>query len=284
MAEMTASYTTETFQGQPCVRLALPCGDTALVALHGATVISWVAGGRERLFLSATSHFNGRDAIRGGVPVCWPQFNTRGTLPKHGFVRTLPWTADVPPLLANDRAEATLRLPSGPVTQAIWAQAFDARLAITLTPGGLRVTLNVDNTDALPLAFTGALHTYLAVDDITQARLTGLGGQPEWDALTDANHTAADSLCFNGNFDRVYVAAAAPLTLQDGAHRLVIAQSTGWADTVVWTPGADNAARMADMEPGGDQRMLCVEAAQVFRPVTVPAGRQWQGWQEFNVA
>jgi len=280
---MTATCVSETFQGQPCVRLGLPGGDTALVALHGATVVSWVAGGRERLFLSAASPFNGRDAIRGGVPVCWPHFNVRGCLPKHGFVRNLAWAADVPPVLTAHAAHATLRLSSGPLTQALWPQAFDARLTVVLTPGGLRVTLDVANPDGQPLVFTGALHTYFAVDDIAQAQLTGLGGQSEWDALSDANGIAADTLRFPGGFDRVYHAAAAPLTLHDGAHRLAIAQSPEWAHTVVWTPGAANAAGMADMAPGGHQRMLCVEAAQVLHPITVAAGAQWQGWQQLNV-
>lgn len=283
MAEAQATCQPETFQGLPCLRLCLPQGDTVLVAEHGAHVLSWVSAGRERLYLSANSHFNGRDAIRGGVPVCWPQFNARGTLPKHGFARNLPWVADVPPALTADSAEATLRLPSGPATLALWPQVFETRLVVSLSPGRLRLALSVNNTGAQPLAFTGALHTYLAVDDITQARLTGLGGQPEWDALSDTHGTAADTLHFPGSFDRVYNATAATLILHDGAHLLAIEQSADWAHSVVWTPGAANAAGMADMAPGGHQRMLCVEAAQVFEPITVPAHGQWQGWQQFNV-
>ena len=79
------------FLGQPGLRLRLPCGDTAWVALQGAQVLSWVASGRERLYLSPKTLLDGQSAIRGGVPVCFPQFNQRGPLPKHGFVRNLPW-------------------------------------------------------------------------------------------------------------------------------------------------------------------------------------------------
>jgi glucose-6-phosphate 1-epimerase len=71
--------------------------------------------------------------------------------------------------------------------------------------------------------------------------------------------------------------------LHTGPHRLAISQSPEWAHTVVWTPGAANAAQMADMEPEGHQRMLCVEAAQVMQPTSVPAGAVWQGWQQLNV-
>ena len=62
------------------------------IYLHGAHVTSWVpAGGDERLFLSQKSEFRPGAAIRGGVPVIFPQFGGLGTLPKHGFARTLPW-------------------------------------------------------------------------------------------------------------------------------------------------------------------------------------------------
>ena len=88
--------TVETVQGQPCIRLSLANGDSALVALQGAQVLSWMASGRERLYLSPRAAFDGQTAIRGGIPVCWPQFNQRGPLPKHGFVRNLPWQV-VPP-------------------------------------------------------------------------------------------------------------------------------------------------------------------------------------------
>ena len=70
----------ETYCGQPCIRLAIGDGDCALVALHGAQVLSWISGGRERLYLSPKAVFDGQAAIRGGIPLCFPQFNQRGLL------------------------------------------------------------------------------------------------------------------------------------------------------------------------------------------------------------
>jgi glucose-6-phosphate 1-epimerase len=80
------------FRGQPALRAT--GGDAAVltVALHGAQVLSWTtADGVERLYLSPRAVFDGAAAIRGGVPICCPQFNQRGMLPKHGFMRNLPW-------------------------------------------------------------------------------------------------------------------------------------------------------------------------------------------------
>ena len=280
----------EVFQGLACQRLSLPCGDTVLVALQGAHVLSWVSQGRERLFLSPDNLWDGRSAIRGGVPVCFPQFNQRGTLPKHGFARNMAWKID--DAAQAGEAVAThldFTLSTNADTLALWQQAFVAQLRVTLAPGQLTLTLTVNNTEAQnDLLFTGALHTYFAVDDIDLTELRGLGGRPEWDAVTDVHGVADDVLYFDGEFDRVYTrgenAAAKPLYLQDGSTILQIEQSPSWAESVVWNPGESKCAALADMPAQGFARMLCVEAAQVFEPISIPAGGQWVGWQRLTVS
>ena len=74
----------------PTATLTHPAsGASCEVVLAGAHVTSWkTADGIERLFVSSASGFGAGAAIRGGIPVCWPQFSGRGSLPKHGFVRT----------------------------------------------------------------------------------------------------------------------------------------------------------------------------------------------------
>lgn len=273
----------ELFHGLPSLTLALPCGDHLRVLLHGAHVVSWVAGGHERLYLSPRSSFDGRVAIRGGVPVCFPQFNQRGLLPKHGFARNLPWQLEGASETGPEQARLSLRLSDSAATRAHWPQAFEASLTVELRPGSLQVALAARNTDQVPLAFTGALHTYLAVTDIAQARLEGLEGQPEWDALSDLHGRAAGALRFAGEFDRVYGASAGPLVLREGRNQLVIEQSGTWAQTVVWNPGADKGKALADMPADGYARMLCVEAAQVMHPITLEPGAVWQGWQRLSV-
>ena len=272
------------YQGQACQRLTLPCGDTVLVALQGAHVLSWVSQGRERLFLSPNNRWDGQSAIRGGVPVCFPQFNQRGILPKHGFARNMVWMAGE--AVANgDAAHIDFTLSANAATHAIWPQAFVAVLRVALRPGQLTLTLTVNNIEAQhELHFTGALHIYLAVDDIDLTELRGLGGRPEWDAVADVHGLADEALYFDGEFDRVYDAAAKPLHLQDGTSTLQIEQSPSWANSVVWNPGEGKCAALADMPAHGFARMLCVEAAQVFEPISIPAGGQWVGWQRLTVS
>jgi glucose-6-phosphate 1-epimerase len=270
------------FAGWPATELQLPCGDRVVVAQHGAHVLSWVAGGRERLYLSPCSAMEGHAAIRGGIPVCFPQFNQRGDLPKHGFARNQSWTLK-PARLEGNKVHLALALSDSAATRQWWDQAFEALLLIELTPGALQLELVVRNTDSQPLRFTGALHTYLAVSDATQVCLHGLGGCAEWDSVTDRHATAASELRFVGEFDRVYSAAAQGYELHDGLHKLTIEQDQDWAQTVVWNPGAAKCAMMSDMPPDGWQHMLCVEAAQVYAPICVEPGDFWQGAQRLSV-
>ena len=95
---------------------------------------------------------------------------------------------------------------------------------------------------------------------------------------------ADEVLYFDGEFDRVYDAPKNPLHLQDGTSTLQIEQSPSWANSVVWNPGEGKCATLADMPAHGFARMLCVEAAQVFEPISIPAGGQWVGWQRLTVS
>lgn len=279
-----ASAGRELFNGLPCRRLSLPGGDSVLVALHGAHVLSWIAGGRERLYLSPRSVFDGHAAIRGGVPLCFPQFNQRGHLPKHGFVRNLPWQDDPSPQVETPQTSLRLRLADSAASRALWPHAFDMALTVLLRPACLQLHIELHNTGGESLQFTGALHSYLRVGDITAAQLDGLAGQAEWDAVSDQHgHARAGGLRFAGEFDRVYDAAAQGLVLRDGADRLRIEQSPSLAHTVVWNPGAAKCASLSDMPGDGWRHMLCVEAAQVMQPVTVAAGAKWQGWQRLTL-
>lgn len=272
----------DTYRGQPCIRLDIRNGDTALVALHGAQVLSWIAGGRERLYLSPDAVFDGQAAIRGGIPLCFPQFNQRGPLPKHGFARNLAWRAE------DAQAEAStmrlaLHLTDDERTRAWWPHAFAARVDVVLSAGGLRVGCTVRNTGAVAWNFTIALHSYLRVDDIAQVGLQGLDGCARWDAVQDARDTQQGPITFAGEYDSVFAAATAPLLLNDGAHRLEIAQSPALGQTVVWNPGAALCARLPDILADGHAHMLCVEAAQIDTPVVLAPGATWSGGQCLRV-
>jgi glucose-6-phosphate 1-epimerase len=269
------------FRGQPALRATGADGSTLTVALHGAQVLSWTAAdGLERLYLSPSAVFDGHTAIRGGVPVCCPQFNQRGMLPKHGFMRNLPWGHT--PSETPETLRLTLR--DGEATRKLWPHAFEARLEATLSRGQLRIALTLRNLDSAPWTFAAALHTYLRVDNISNVRLEGLQGANRWDSLRDDRHVeTAAALHFDAEFDSVYTAPAEPLRLVQPGGKLEISQSASCSETVVWNPGAVLGAKLADMPADGFRHMLCVEAARIDEPVLLAPGAEWQGWQQLRV-
>ena len=89
---MTTPISITRHQGLEAIELRAPDGARATLLLHGAHLVSWVpAGADEQLYLSPKSAFATGQAIRGGVPVIFPQFATRGPLQRHGFARGKPW-------------------------------------------------------------------------------------------------------------------------------------------------------------------------------------------------
>ncbi len=304
MAETPAGglLSNATFHGQPCVEISLRQGDRVCIALHGAHVLSWqTVDGKEQLYLSPAAKFDGVSPIRGGVPVCFPQFNQRTLgahpLPKHGFARTQPWTLLGIEQLDN-RAQARLQLPSNDATRAMWPHEFAAILTVQLEPGHLRITFEVQNTGPESWLFALALHTYLQVDDIGQTFLEGLQGLAYWDAVqnlrqpdirqTQPREGAGGTLAFTSETDRVYegihhTAHAHLLLLQQAGATLQISQSPNLSEVVVWNPGATLSASIEDMTDDGYRHMLCVEAACINTPVMLAAGERWSGWQAFAV-
>lgn len=284
----------EDFAGQPAIRLRLDGRNSLLVALHGGHLLSWVADGAEQLYLSPRSAFDGERAIRGGVPVCFPQFNQRGPLPKHGFARHRRWALVEPaPKKAIDAAidaatvQLTLALHSDATTLALWPHEFRLQLSLRLAPRQLALDLHIDNLGSTPLSFMLALHSYLRIANLPDARLNGLDGYACWDALADRHSQQQGALQFDAEFDRVFSAPTqqpqqappTPLQLSDGARQLHITQSASLGQTVVWNPGAALCARLPDMPADGFAHMLCVEAAQIEPAVTLNPGCRWQGGQ-----
>lgn len=272
--------------GLPYVKLRAADGAAADIYLHGAHVTSWrpAPDGDERLFLSSRSEFRTGAAIRGGIPVIFPQFAAEGPLPRHGFARTIEWALDGIEHTEGD-AIATFSFGSTPGIHAVWPAEFLATLEVCVGGPRLVVTLSVENVGFSPFSFTCALHTYLRVRDAAQAELVGLKGARFRDA-TDKTKLRVDEepvLRVTGELDRVYVGAPPALVLREPKRALGI-EMRDFSDVVVWNPGRRRAAALPDMEPNGERSMLCVEAAVVQMPITLASGGHWRGAQLLDAA
>lgn len=272
------------FHGIPALRLHGPRGASAVVSKLGGQVLSWVTtDGRERLFLSDRAVFDGSVPIRGGVPVCFPQFAGLGSLPKHGFLRTRMWEASGENC-GDDFAMVSLSAADDAGSRSLWPHAFNVEVTVMLEANRLDIELAVDNTGPEPFAFTGALHTYLRVVQVEDAALEGLYGFTYRDAANGDRlvRESGIDLSVSGETDRVYHGVSRPLLLQAGNLSVGI-HAEGFPDVVVWNPWVDKCRALADMAPEGWRHMLCVEAAVARQPVTVPAGESWAGRQTLVV-
>ena len=274
--------------GLPVVDLLAPDGARARVSLQGGHILSWQpAGAREQLYLSPRSEFVAGKAIRGGVPVCFPQFAERGPLVKHGFARTLPWE-----LVSHDTGKedslAVLRLRDSEATRAVWPHAFELELSVRIGGRELDIELACENLGDAPLQFTAALHTYLRVADLDDVSVEGLAGLRYWDSIKQAEALQRMDLLLTGekgvlDLDRIYFGVnERPLLVTEDRRQVVIRQQ-GFEDAVVWNPGPERCAKLADMPPEGWSEMLCVEAASIGRPVVLQAGESWVGRQSLGL-
>lgn len=260
-------------------------GASVQMTAQGAHVCSWIpAGGQEQLFLSKTSEWREGIAIRGGVPVIFPQFGGLGNLPKHGFARTAHWTLQSCSNDAQGKGIAVFVLQDNEASRAVWPYAFTAQLRVTVHADQLNIALDIRNTGTDSFSFTAALHTYFAVQDIAAARLHGLQHCQYRDSMNGGQlcTETADSLQITAETDRIYLNTPSELRLQQPQQVMQI-RSEGFADTVVWNPGATGAVKLSDLEPEGHQRMLCVEAAAIGQPVILAAGQSWCGQQQLRV-
>lgn len=270
------------FNGRPAVALHAPDGAQAVLLLHGAQLVSWRGrDGRERLYLSDRAVYADGQAVRGGVPVVFPQFEKRGPLQRHGFARVLPWTlerADV----SRDGALAVLRLESSDVTLAQWPHRFAAELTVNVSDERLDIELEVENTGDESLSFTAALHTYLRVQEVEEASLEGLRGQTYLDSLTGREAMQGlGAVTVDDEVDRIYWGHPEhdrTLLLREPGRTLAIDQQN-FPDTVVWNPWTEKALAMPDLPPLDFRRFLCVEAAAIGEPVQLAAGDAWWGRQ-----
>jgi glucose-6-phosphate 1-epimerase len=269
------SATTTPFGQLPALHLRAPDGAEATITLYGAHLVSWKpaaatgGAGQERLFVSSQSALDGQRAIRGGVPVIFPQFAERGNGMRHGFARVSTWRA-LDQGEQNGAAFAVLGLNQAdlaPGVAAAWPSPFELTLRVAVHGAELSMTLDVRNTGQQPFPFSAALHTYHQVEDVEAVRIEGV--QSETLAITD-------------KLDQVFENIAGPITCDTGSDTLHLQQS-GFTDAVVWNPGAADAAALSDLEDEEYRNFVCIEPA-LLQPVTLEPGGSWRGEYRVTVA
>lgn len=214
--------------------------------------------------------------VRGGVPVLFPQFADRGPLPKHGLVRTAPWTLRHES--RTDQANSVVfELALSPCSSNAWLHSAHLVMEAEASWHGLLLRLRVTNTGTDTFAWTGGLHPYFAVEDVLTCSVVGLSRVPvqdRYNQLLDVE--LADP--FTGSdkpLERLY-GACPPLTLFTGSRTLSITAS-GFDQWMVWNPGRDDGEVLPDLPAGDWQRFVCIEPVCVSRPVSLLPGQSFTG-------
>lgn len=267
------------FKGLPAILLRSPAGAEAIVLKHGAHIVSWKPAGHEDcLYLSDKAVFEDGKPVRGGVPICFPQFGKTGPLPQHGFARDREWEC-ITTRTGEDFAMAVFRLRDSDATRAMWPHAFQAEFSVGITGGRLDMELEIENTGDTAFEFTAALHTYLRCKEVEEARLEGLHGQQYHDLLSGKTHKESGTfLAIDRETTRQYLATENPLLLRNDRRSIGI-NSENMPDTVVWNPWEETCASIADLPANGFRRFLCVEAAVIETPVSLAPDDCWWGRQ-----
>ena len=140
----------------------------------GACLLSYkTGGGRECIFLSRDAKLDGSKAVRGGIPLVFPQFGQQDkSMPQHGFLRTNFWKADESSAYDNEEsAGITFTLDLKDVKDSRGGQwcentEYDCSCSyhVKITGKTISSRIEIKNTGDKKFPFQTLLHTYYLVD------------------------------------------------------------------------------------------------------------------------
>ena len=236
--------------------------------LHGAQVTSWKpVGNDEVLFLSTKSGWQKGQAIRGGIPICFPWFRAKADdqkAPAHGFVRTKTWQLES---IVEDTSGVcvTMSTESDDQTRRWWPAEFRLRHRVVFG-SELILQLICTNLGKTDFRFEEALHTYNRVTDVANVRLRGLDSLHFLDN-TDSNAAKVQhgDVAIASETDNAFLGTQHKIDLIDPEwHRHIQLQKANSLATVVWNPWREGAARLRDLGDREWTQFLCVEASNIL--------------------
>ena len=247
--------------------------------LHGAQVTSWrPAGAKEVLFLSTQSRWQDGQAIRGGIPICFPWFRGKSDdpqAPAHGFVRTKAWKLESIAQL-GDAISVSMSTESDDSTKRWWPAEF--RLVHRATFGSeLRLELELTQPGERLRSVSGGAALLPQGGRYSRRASTRSGSIPYLDN-TDANREKVQQgdLAIVAETDSAYLTDRPEIELRDPAPVAAFVlpnrtRSPPWCGTHGW----NGARALADLGAGEWTQMLCVEASNVLGcAIDLPPGQQ----------
>lgn len=229
------------------------------ISLWGGNLLSYRPKDEKHdiFWLGDLNKFDNIQAIRGGIPVCWPRFaeeELNHHLPRHGFARLSTWTLQNVNVTEN-KIEAELSLTP--------AEKYNLKLAVKLfitITDKLEYRLETTNLGDEEFIFSEALHAYFNISAIDDIKIEGLKGHRYKNSLDGNLYTLENDLQINGEFDSIFLEQTSPIKIVDkGFRRTIILEKQNSKTTVIWNPAKD----LAEMSPAQYKTFVCVEPSNV---------------------
>lgn len=249
----------------PVLKISTP-RSTAEIYLHGAHITHFQKNGEPPLlFMSPQSWFEANKPIRGGIPICFPWFGSRGSEPSHGLARILTWEIFDTAVGLDGTVRVHLQLPQkslGPEWSALKTE-FIVTVADTLTMELITANTSADKT----LEMEDCLHTYFQVGDIGAVTITGMQGASYLDNAAGGNgerKTDNEALLkISKETNRLYLNTSSMVEVHDEKLRRTIrVEKSGSQSTVIWNPWTTQ-KMPEDFAPANHKNMVCVESGNI---------------------
>lgn len=270
-------------------------GAVAKVYPFGATLASYITSqNREILFVSKLAKTDGSKAVRGGIPLVFPQFGQPNKdMPSHGFLRCNYWERVSDGSYDNEEeagCEFKLDLRNAEDKtrgDSIWSSSGDGDkvdctvlLKVVVKPTSLTTTLTIRNTGSEnSFDYQTLLHTYYKINGSkalcnTSCNVVGLEGYNVDDKITNEKSVQdASPISIDREVDRIYTPSSDKqnnldvviCTGDDGSKVALKATCTDDdkklipVSVVVWNPFVEKAKRLGDFDDEEYHDMICVE-------------------------
>ena len=254
----------------------------AVIALQGAQLLEFKIKSSQNtqeiplIWLSPKAIFSQGKAVRGGIPLCFPWFGAHPSdpsKPSHGFVRDRNWQLQRIELNKPEEYKLSFSVNSDQDTLTLFPYEFKAQLEFNLGTQ-IDIAFSVDNLSQIPMPCSWALHSYLPIQNIDSVTIEGLDGKIFLNTVGEPKQQRqCGNVLFNGELDRIYQ--------QVGSRQRVNTRNAldiygeNCPSAIVWNPGTQLAAKMADLGSEASREFICLErGATLQESWNIPAGKR----------
>lgn len=277
--------------------------DSIIITLFGAHVVSWKISGEEQIFVSSISKFDKSKAIRGGIPLVFPQFSRPlEIMQQHGFARNNNWNRIIEDndLEKIKEGKVSFELTENESTLALYPHKFRLVYSLHLEKNWLHLNFQVTNTGDSEMKCHTLLHTYFKLKDSSETIIGGFGNlkytsnidkkeylndmetnriDKEIDQMyknCKVNNDSCITIFPDGELNTMKVSYAAQK--ESGMNDSVSSSNGSIApvpvDVVFWNGWVDKCKAMGDMDDDAYKHYVCIEPGTVADWVVLNEGEQ----------